>query len=87
MSEAFHSSNSLAFIAKMISAGHAIGILPVPLIRDMLAVDMLKVLPSHPPIAPARFCLSYLTERPDVQLDELVALTRATLLRQNFLVN
>lgn len=87
VSEAFHSSNSLAFIAKMIAAGYAIGILPVPLIRDMLAVDLLKILPCSPPIEPARFCLSYVTERPDVQLDELVALTRATLLRQNFLVN
>ncbi|CAM3733737.1 HTH-type transcriptional regulator CzcR [Pseudomonas reidholzensis] len=86
-SNAFHSSNSLAFIAKMVSAGHAIGILPVPLIRDMLAVDMLKILPCDPPIAPARFCLSYLTERPDLQLEELVAITRATLVKQNFLVD
>jgi DNA-binding transcriptional LysR family regulator len=87
VSEAFHSSNSLAFIAKMISAGYAIGILPVPLIRDMLAVDLLKVLPCKPAIEPARFCLSYVTERPDVQLDELVVLAQATLLRQNFLVS
>ncbi|WP_426811412.1 LysR family transcriptional regulator [Pseudomonas sp. WOUb67] len=86
-SQAFHSSNSLAFIAKMVSAGHAIGILPVPLIRDMLAVDMLKTLPCDPPIPPAKFCLSYLTERPDMQLGELVSIIRATLVKQNFLVD
>ena len=85
-SEAFHSSNSLSFMAKLVSAGHAIGILPVPLIREMLALNLLKTLPCDPPIPPARFCLSYMTEMPDMQIDALVAITRETLLRQNFLV-
>ncbi|MNE91378.1 hypothetical protein D3C80_1889830 [compost metagenome] len=71
----------------MVSAGHAIGILPVPLIRDMLAVDMLKTLPCDPAIPAAKFCLSYLTERPDMQLGELVTIIRATLVKQNFLVD
>lgn len=85
-SQAFHSSNSLAFMAKLVSAGHAIGILPVPLIREMLALGVLKTLPCNPPIPAARFCLSYMTEMPDMQIDALVNITRETLLRQKFLV-
>ena len=52
----------------------------------MLALNLLKTLPCDPPIPPARFCLSYMTEMPDMQIDALVAITRETLLRQNFLV-
>ncbi|MCW2290114.1 hypothetical protein M2262_000164 [Pseudomonas sp. BIGb0408] len=37
-SEAFPSSNSLSFMAKLVSASHAISILPVPLIREMLVL-------------------------------------------------
>lgn len=84
-SQAFHSSNSLAFMAKLVSAGHAIGILPVPLIREMLALGVLKTLPCEHPIPAARFCLSYMTEMPDMQIDALVNITRETLLRQKFL--
>ncbi|MGE8498954.1 MAG: LysR family transcriptional regulator [Pseudomonas sp.] len=85
-SEAFHSSNSLAFIAKMIAGGHAIGILPVPLIREMLSINLLKALPCTPAIQPARFCLSYVTDTPDTELEALVEIVRDTLLRLNFLV-
>ena len=84
-SEAFHTSNSLGLMAKLVSAGHAIGILPVPLIREMLALNLLKTLPCDPPIPPARFCISYMTETPDMQLDALVSITRQTLFRLQFL--
>ncbi|EZH79372.1 DNA-binding transcriptional regulator, LysR family [Ectopseudomonas composti] len=86
-SEAFHTSNSLGLMAKLVSAGHAIGILPVPLIREMLALNLLRTLPCDPPIAPARFCVSYMTETPDMQLDALVSIARQTLFRLHFLEN
>lgn len=78
-SEAFPSSNSLSFMAKLVSASHAIGILPVPLIREMLALHLLKTLPCDPLTPPARFCLSDMPEMPDMQIDALVAITRKTL--------
>ena len=63
------------------------GILPVPLIREMLALNLLRTLPCDPPIAPARFCVSYMTETPDMQLDALVSIARQTLFRLHFLEN
>ncbi|CAM3950877.1 LysR family transcriptional regulator [Bordetella muralis] len=78
-------TNSLALISRLIGAGHAIGILPVPLLHDMLAMGMLQALPCDPPIPPARFYISYLTASHGAHIDSVVDITRDTLTRLNFL--
>lgn len=78
-------TNSLALISRLIAAGHAIGILPVPLLQDMLTMGVLRALPADPPIPPARFYISYLTASHGAHIDSIVDITRDTLTRLNFL--
>ncbi len=78
-------SNSLALISKLVAAGQAIAILPLPLMREMLANGEVIALPCSPPIQPAGFYISFQTELQDTGLDIIVELTRATLEKLNFL--
>lgn len=80
-----NTSNSLALIARLVAAGHAIAILPLPLLQDMLAAGVVRTLPCDPPIEPAGFYLSYATSISDSGLDVIVDVARDTLLRLNFL--
>jgi DNA-binding transcriptional LysR family regulator len=83
--QSLSTSNSLALIARLVAADHAIAILPVPLLQEMLASGVVKTMISEPPIAPARFYISYLTATHSARIDSIVELTRDTLLRLNFL--
>lgn len=78
-------SNSLALIARLVAADHAIAVLPLHLLQEMLASGAVRTLPCDPPIAPARFYISYLTSTHSSRIDSIVELTRDTLLRLNFL--
>ncbi|VFR34051.1 Transcriptional regulator, LysR family [plant metagenome] len=78
-------TNSLALIARLVASGHAIGVLPVPLLQDMLSMGALRALPCEPPIAPARFHISYLTASHGAHIDAIVDIARHTLTRLNFL--
>lgn len=78
-------SNSLALISRLVAAGHAIAILPLPLIREMLATDVVRALPCEPAIPSAAFYISYMTSSHSSRLDAIFELARDTLLRLNFL--
>ncbi len=78
-------SNSLALISRLVAAGQAVAILPLPLMQDMLANGEVKALPCSPPIQPAGFYISYLTGMQDSGLNIIVELTRTTLSQLNFL--
>lgn len=78
-------SNSLALIARLVAAGHAIAILPLPLLQDMLATGVVRTLPCDPAIEPAGFYISYLTAAQSSGLDSIVGIARDTLLRLSFL--
>lgn len=78
-------SNSLALIARLVASGHAIAILPLPLLQEMLAEGVVRTLPSEPPIMPAGFYISYVTMTRNVLIDAVVELSRDALLRMNFL--
>jgi DNA-binding transcriptional LysR family regulator len=75
----------LALIARLVAAGHAIAILPLPLLQEMLATGVVRTLPSTPRIEPAGFFISYLTVAQSAGIDAIVELARDTLLRLNFL--
>ena len=80
-----NTSNSLALIARLTAAGHAISILPLPLLKEMLTMGVLRTLPCEPAITPARFYISYLTSAHSQQMDSVVELARDALLRLKFL--
>ncbi len=82
---ALSTSNSLALISKLTAAGHAIAILPLPLLQEMLATGVVRTLPCDPPIEPARFYISYMTAAQGSGIEAIVELARDTLLRLNFL--
>ncbi|UYO92843.1 LysR family transcriptional regulator [Pollutimonas sp. M17] len=83
--QSLSTSNSLALIARLVAAGHAIAILPLPLLQEMLATGVVRTLPCDPPIAPARFYISYMTATQSSRIDSIVELARDTLLRLSFL--
>ncbi len=83
--QSLNTSNSLALIARLVSAGHAIAILPLPLIQEMLATGTVRALKCEPPIAAAEFYISYATTTRSSLIDSVVELGRDTLLRLNFL--
>lgn len=83
--KSLNTSNSLALIARLVAAGHAIAILPLPLLQDMLATGVVRTLPCEPAIEPAGFYISYLTAAQSSRLDAIVELARDTLLRLSFL--
>ncbi|MGB6008831.1 LysR family transcriptional regulator [Castellaniella sp.] len=78
-------SNSLALIARLTAAGHAIAILPLPLLKEMLTMGVVRTLPCDPPIAPAKFYISYLTASHNQQMESVVELAKDALLRLKFL--
>jgi DNA-binding transcriptional LysR family regulator len=83
--QSLSTSNSLALIARLVAAGHAIAILPLPLLQEMLATGVVRTLPCTPRIEPAGFFISYMTEARNSSIDAIVEITRDTLLRLNFL--
>jgi DNA-binding transcriptional LysR family regulator len=85
--QSLSTSNSLALIARLVAAGHAIAILPLPLLQEMLATGVVRTLPCTPRIEPAGFFISYLTAAQSSGMDAIVQLARDTLLRLNFLTS
>lgn len=83
--QSLSTSNSLALIARLTAAGHAISILPLPLLREMLATGIVRTLPCDPPIEPAGFYISYMTATHNSRIDSIVDIARDTLLRLSFL--
>lgn len=83
--KSLNTSNSLALIARLVAAGHAIAILPLPLLQEMLASGSVRTLPCSPPIEPAGFYISYMTATHNPGIDAIVELTKDTLLQLKFL--
>jgi DNA-binding transcriptional LysR family regulator len=57
-----NSSNSLQLMLRLVRAGHAIAVLPMPVIRESLAGGELRVLPAQPAIPSAPYFASFLQD-------------------------
>lgn len=83
--QSLNTSNSLSLIAKLTASGNAISILPLPLLRDMIAHGTVRTLPCDPRIEPAQFYISYLTATHNSRIDAIVDIACDTLLSMKFL--
>jgi DNA-binding transcriptional LysR family regulator len=54
-----NSSNSLQLMLRLVRAGHAISVLPMPVLREPLASGELRLLPARPAIPPVAYYASY----------------------------
>jgi len=57
-----NSSNSLQLMVRLVRAGHAIAVLPMPVVREQLANGELRCLPARPAIPPAAYYASYVQD-------------------------
>lgn len=60
--DAVNSSNSLQLMLRLVQAGHALAVLPVPVVREQLATGELRLLPARPAIPPAAYYASYVKD-------------------------
>ena len=60
--DAVNSSNSLQLMLRLVQAGHALAVLPLPVVRELLATGDLRLLPARPGIPPAAYYASYVKD-------------------------
>lgn len=60
--DAVNSSNSLQLMLRLVQAGHALAVLPLPVVREQLATGELRLLPARPAIPPAAYYASYVKD-------------------------
>jgi DNA-binding transcriptional LysR family regulator len=60
--DAVNSSNSLQLMLRLVQAGHALAVLPMPVVRELLATGELRLLPARPAIPPAAYYASYVKD-------------------------
>lgn len=60
--DAVNSSNSLQLMLRLVQAGHALAVLPMPVVREQLATGELRLLPARPAIPPAAYYASYVQD-------------------------
>ena len=74
-----NSCNSLSLMLRLVRAGHAIAVLPVPILREQLAAGELRVLPAKPEIPPAPYYASYLKEEYGPGIAVIIEIARSVL--------
>jgi DNA-binding transcriptional LysR family regulator len=57
--EGMNSSNSLQLMLRLVRAGHAIAVLPMPVVREPVATGELRLLPARPAIPQVAYYASY----------------------------
>jgi len=79
-----NSCNSLQLMLRLVLAGHAIAVLPLPIVRDQLATGELRILPARPHIPPAPYYASYLNEAHGPGTSVIVEIARSVLEKARF---
>ena len=83
--EGVNSCNSLQLMLQLVRAGHAIAVLPVPVVREHLASGELRVLHARPHIPPVPYYACYLKEARGPGIAVIVEIARAVLENVRFL--
>ena len=83
--EGVNSCNSLQLMLQLVRAGHAIAVLPEPLVREHLATGELRLLPARPHIPPVPYYASYLKEARGPLTEAIVEIARSVLEQVRFL--
>ena len=83
--EGVNSCNSLQLMLQLVRAGHAIAVLPVPVVREHLASGELRVLHARPDIPQVPYYASYLKEASGPGISVIVGIARSVLENVRFL--
>lgn len=79
-----NSCNSLQLMLQLVRAGHAIAVLPMPIVREHLATGELRTLPANPQLPPAPYYASYLKDARRPSIEAVVEIARAVLGKVQF---
>jgi DNA-binding transcriptional LysR family regulator len=79
-----NSCNSLQLMLRLVRAGHAIAVLPMPIVREQLASGELRILPARPHIPPAAYYASYLKEASGPGISVILEIARSVLEEARF---
>ena len=79
-----NSCNSLQLMLQLVRAGHAIAVLPVPIIREHLASGELRTLPACPQLPLAPYYASYLRDARRPSIEAVVEIARVVLKKVQF---
>ncbi|WP_041676474.1 LysR family transcriptional regulator [Ramlibacter tataouinensis] len=79
-----NSCNSLQLMLQLVRAGHAIAVLPVPLVREHLATGELRILQARPHIPLAPYYASYLKDSGGRSVAAVVEIARSVLEKVRF---
>ena len=82
--DAVNSSNSLQLMLRLVQAGHAEAVLPVPILREQLARGELRCLPARPPIPASPYFASYVKGDAQGGTPVLVEIAKAVLERERY---
>jgi DNA-binding transcriptional LysR family regulator len=76
--------NSLSLMLRLVRDGHAVAVLPVPILREQLATGELRLLPAKPPIAPAAYYASYVNSEAGRGTAIVVEIAKSVLAAERF---
>jgi DNA-binding transcriptional LysR family regulator len=79
-----NSCNSLSLMLRLVRAGHAIAVLPVPILREQLASGELRCLPAKPAISPMPYYASCVKDERGPGTSVVVEIAKAVLGRERF---
>ncbi len=81
-----NSSNSLQLMLRLVQAGHAIAVLPMPIVREQMATGELRCLPARPAIPPAAYYASYVNDDARRGTPIVVEIAKSVLQAERFFV-
>jgi DNA-binding transcriptional LysR family regulator len=79
-----NSCNSLSLMLRLVMAGHAIAVLPVPILRQQLATGELRCLPAKPAIPPTPYYASHVKNERGPETSVVVEIAKSVLERERF---
>ena len=82
--EAVNSCNSLSLMLRLVRAGHAIAVLPTPVLREQIAAGEVLCLPAQPRIPPVAYYASYLKEDAGRNAAVVVDIAKTVLTAERF---
>jgi DNA-binding transcriptional LysR family regulator len=84
--DGMNSCNSLQLMLRLVLAGHAIAVLPMPIVREQVATGELRILPARPHIPPTPYYASYLSETRGPGTSVILEIARSVLEKARFFI-
>lgn len=83
--DGMNSCNSLSLMLRLVREAHAIAILPLPVLRELIADGTVRCLPASPSIQQVAYYASYVVDEADEDTFIVVDIAGSVLLKQRFI--